>query len=151
VLPEDDANRQIAVAFHLALDPAVQRRIQILNPAGGWLSVLDAFDSDHAVVMDRIQHRFMILVIDFDNQPDRMQKAKEIIPEHLRSRVFVVGTMTEPEKLKRAENASYAEIGQRIAADCLNGTETMWGHRLLRHNEEEVKRLRQHIRPILFN
>lgn len=40
VLPEDDANRQIAVGF--LLEPALRlRSIQILPPARGWLAARD--------------------------------------------------------------------------------------------------------------
>lgn len=41
VLPEDDANRQLAVGFlnHPSLDA---RRIKMLPPLGGWAAVRDA-------------------------------------------------------------------------------------------------------------
>ena len=46
VLPEDDANRQLANGF--LLDRALMTRsIQVLAEAGGWTAVLDRFKSDH--------------------------------------------------------------------------------------------------------
>ena len=52
VLPEDDANRQLANGFQLdpLLDP---RRMQILEEAGGWQEVLNRFTEDHVPEMDR--------------------------------------------------------------------------------------------------
>ncbi|HEX4229241.1 MAG TPA: hypothetical protein VHZ07_11265 [Bryobacteraceae bacterium] len=47
ILPEDDANRQLANGFLLALDPIVQRNVQVLPVAGGWIEVLHCFKSDH--------------------------------------------------------------------------------------------------------
>ncbi len=46
VLPEDDANRQIANGF--LLDPNLDvRAIQILPPSGGWKKVLNSFMDNH--------------------------------------------------------------------------------------------------------
>jgi len=47
VLPEDDANRQLANGFVLDLDQSTLRRIQVLPEVGGWRVVLDTFESDH--------------------------------------------------------------------------------------------------------
>lgn len=47
VLPEDDANRQIANGF--ILHPNVNSRaIQVLPPSGGWRKVLEDFRNVHA-------------------------------------------------------------------------------------------------------
>ena len=62
----------------------------------------------------------------------------------------MIGTITEPEDLKRADLGSYEEIGKRMAEDCRDGTEKVWGHRLLEHNASELNRLRQQVQPILF-
>jgi len=47
VLPEDDANRQIANGFILSLNLDT-RKIQVLNEAGGWKKVLHNFNNTHA-------------------------------------------------------------------------------------------------------
>src|SRR5215471_13504465 len=85
VLPEDDANRQLANGF--SLDPLlIDRRIDILEVAGGWTNVLDRFRSDHVSEMDRYPQRFMVLLIDFDERHDRLEAAKDTIPDHLAER-----------------------------------------------------------------
>jgi hypothetical protein len=150
VLPEDDANRQIAIGFQLALDWSVQRRIQVLNPAGGWYRVLDSFESDHIVAMDRNRHRLVVLLIDFDSNIARLENAKSRIPPRLEHRVFVLGALTHPEELRSAGLGFYEQIGSKMAADCREGTDTTWNHELLRHNADELSRLREHVRPILF-
>jgi hypothetical protein len=73
VLPEDDANRQLARGFHLNVDWDRERQMQVLEVAGGWNRVLNLFESVHIVEMDRCPHRFMILLIDFDDQERRLQ------------------------------------------------------------------------------
>jgi hypothetical protein len=58
VLPEDDANRQIANGF--LLDPSIKpRNIQVLNPAGGWGKVLDSFLEDHVAGLRKWPQRHL--------------------------------------------------------------------------------------------
>jgi hypothetical protein len=150
VLPEDDANRQLANGFVLDLDPSVFTRIQVLEEVGGWAEVLNCFESDHVGGMDRYTARNMILLIDFDGNPERLSTAKDRIPERLSGRVFVLGVLSEPEALKSAGLGSYETIGREMAKDCREKTEATWGHALLRHNAGELERLCDHVRPILF-
>ncbi|MBZ5611605.1 MAG: hypothetical protein LAP38_25370 [Acidobacteriia bacterium] len=149
VLPEDDANRQLANGFHLNVDAANDRQMQVLPVAGGWLKVLDLFVSDHVREMDRFSHRLMVLLIDFDGRNDRLLQAQARIPPHLRHRVFILGTLSEPQSL-RPDLGSFETIGSGMARDCREGTDTIWGHNLLRHNTSELDRLREHVCPILF-
>ena len=92
----------------------------------------------------------MILLIDFDGNSDRLKLARLRIPQHLSDRVFVLGVLTEPEKLKSAGLGTYEIIGREIATKCRENADAIWSHELLRHNAGEVARLRQHVRPILF-
>jgi hypothetical protein len=149
VLPEDDANRQIANGFIVEPLP-LNQQVQVLRPAGGWLKVLKRFKKDQVVGMNRYPARLMILLIDFDDHPDRLAEAKAEIPDRLAERVFILGALSTPEALKMANLGSYTEIGRALAKDCRQGTETVWGHHLLQHNRPELQRLLQHVRPILF-
>lgn len=150
VLPEDDANRQLAVNFLADVDWTRQRQMQVLPSAGGWRHVLEVFKSEHAAAMERWPARLMVLLIDFDNDATRLAEAKRGIPESLLDRVFVLGVLSEPEKLKVALG-TYGEIGSLLAKDCRDGTSKTWEHQLLQHNESELERLRGHIYPILFD
>lgn len=148
VLPEDRANSQLANGF--LLDEAlVPRKMQVLEEAGGWAEVLKRFRSDHVRGMDACPGRFMVLLIDFDGQEDRLDRARAVIPDHLKDRVFVLGAWTEPEAL-RAALGDYETIGKALAKDCREGTDTTWEHNLLRHNASEIGRLRERVRRILF-
>ncbi|HLK09316.1 MAG TPA: hypothetical protein VKV30_15275 [Candidatus Angelobacter sp.] len=149
VLPEDKANRQLANGFWLELDPTRQRQMQVLSVAGGWNEVLNLFGSVHIAEMDRCPTRFMVLLIDFDGHEERLERARDRIPQHLTERVFVLGALIEPEALK-PHLGSYEEIGSRLAADCRDDSYDTWGHALLQHNAIELARLREHVRRILF-
>jgi hypothetical protein len=148
VLPEDDANRQIANGF--LEDVGEQyRRIQILPAAGGWVKTVEQVTEIHASEMRKYPNRHLVLLIDFDNQPERLESVKSTIPGPISDRVFVLGTLSEPEKLK-PDLGSYERIGHALARDCREETATTWSHRLLRHNEAELARMRDTVRPILF-
>jgi hypothetical protein len=151
VLPEDDANSQLANGFLLDLHQAALRRIQVLPEAGGWIAVLDRFESDHVADMDRYTKGFMVLLIDFDGDEERGAYARSKIPERLSDRVFILGARTDPESVKKAGLGSYESIGRALAEDCREGTDRTWGHELLRHNANEIDRLRQYVRSILFS
>ena len=148
VLPEDDANRQLAKGFQLQVDQN-ERQMQVLRPAGGWNNVLSLFDLVHVREMERCPNRLMVLLIDFDGHEERLKDAKAVIPNHLKDRVFIIGVWTEPEALK-ADLGEYEKIGLAMADDCREETDTAWGHDLLRHNASEIGRLRERVRPILF-
>jgi hypothetical protein len=148
VLPEDDADRQLANGFHMEV--AMIRQMQVLPEVGGWRKVLDYFQSDHANYMRRYPQRYMVLLIDFDNEEDRLDTAKRFIPDDLKDRVFVLGALGEPEDLRSSGLGSPETIGKGLAKDCREETDEIWGHDLLRHNASELDRLRQHVRTILF-
>ena len=148
VLPEDDANRQLANGF--LLDPFLSTQIQVLEVAGGWLKVLECFQSDHVRAMAAYPNRTMVLLIDFDGQPIRLDRARAAVPANLMDRVFVLGVLTEPEGLTASVGCHYEEIGRAVARDCREETTETWGHDLLRHNASELERMRQRVRPILF-
>ncbi len=148
VLPEDDANRQVANGFFLD-ERLRQRQLYVLEEAGGWNEVLERFCSIHAAEMERVPGRFMVLLIDFDNKIDRLQSSRDRIPTHLRDRVFILGVLSEPEDLKH-DLGSFETIGLALAKDCREETNATWGHRLLRHNGGEADRLRVQVRQVLF-
>ncbi|MGH9755263.1 MAG: hypothetical protein ACREA2_21000 [Blastocatellia bacterium] len=150
VLPEDKADRELATGFHMEVDQKRYRQMQVLPEMGGWLKVLDCFQSDHIKDMKRYPKRYMVLLIDFDEREDRLDGAKQAIPDDLKDRVFVLGARKDPEGLRSAGLGSPETIGKALAKDCREETDKTWGHDLLRHNASELDRLREHVRPILF-
>src|SRR5882757_3105987 len=100
VLPEDDANRQVATGFELALSST--RQVRVLTEAGGWARVGECFVSDHISPMRKFKTRFMILLVDFDEKMSRLDHVKGKIPDDLQDRVFVLGAFSTPEALRKA-------------------------------------------------
>lgn len=150
VLPEDDANRQIAIGF--LLDPGIrQRNIQILAPSGGWGKVRDSFVKDHIQGLQKYPLRYLVLLIDFDDQGDaRRDHFLQHIPADVCDRVFLLGTRSEPEPLRKQCGDSLEAIGKKLAAECCRDETDLWAHELLTHNAPERQRLNAKVKDILF-
>ncbi|PWU20000.1 MAG: hypothetical protein C5B50_04950 [Verrucomicrobia bacterium] len=67
--------------------------------------------------MDRHASRFMVLLIDFDQREDRLNAIMDSVPERLRKRVFILGTWSEPERLRQSLGAPYEAIGLELARE----------------------------------
>lgn len=150
ILPEDEPNEVMANGFvehHSVLD----RRVMVLERARGWLPAVETFQRGLAQSMRNYPKRRVLIVIDFDERENRREYVESKLPSDIRDRVFVLGTRSEPERLKAALNGqSYERIGRLLAEDCLRNTDTTWSHPLLEHNKGELTRLRDQVRPFLF-
>lgn len=95
--------------------------------------------------------RRLILLIDFDKVESRLAHIQEAIPADLKDRVFVLGTWDEVEALNKSLGYIGSEaIGKDLAENCAENVETLWEHEQLRHNQAEVRRLVQSVKPFLF-
>ncbi len=150
VLPEDDANRAMATGF--LLDPAVRlRNIQVLPCAGGWGKVLSRFLEDHVNGLRKFPGRHLVLLIDFDdNVEDRTAKFMDEFPPDVSDRVFLLGTRSEPEPLRKQRGESLESIGKALAGECFRDETALWAHTLLAHNAAERGRLQAKVKGILF-
>jgi hypothetical protein len=150
VLPEDDANRQIVVGF--IQDARINARaIQVLPIAGGWRKVIESFANDHIAALQQYPGRRIVLLIDCDKDASRLDVIRTTcIPSDLQDRVFVLGVWSNPEKLKSHVKGGFEAIGKNLAQDCVDGTNTTWGHALLAHNQTELNRMKDLVNPFLF-
>lgn len=148
ILPEDAANERIANSFvlHQALDA---NHVRVLPVARGWGRVVEIFELDLCKSLRVFPKRRIILLVDFDEDSSRRAEIGDRIPSDVRDRVFVLGTWSEPERLRK-DLGSYETIGTALAEDCLRNTDTTWSHPLLEHNKGELTRLRDQVRPFLF-
>lgn len=149
VLPEDEANRQIANGFLISRQVNA-RNLSILEPAGGWRKVLHELRETHVPQMQKFSGRTIVLVVDFDRSASRRSQFEDALPEELRQRVFVVGVWTEPEDLRSKLAIIYEQIGKQIADGCAVDGPSVWDNPLLRHNQPEITRMRSIIHPVLF-
>lgn len=160
VLAEDDANRQMAHAFLLEIRERMPepRQVAVLRkrnrkPAkDGWLKTIEEkFVKDQIPVMYQSPRQMTLLLIDFDEQQQRLEYIQKQIPEDLKGRVFILGVWSEPEQLKKNLGQSFEKIGESLAKACINDDNELWQHELLKHNLEEIERMKPSVKPLLFN
>lgn len=150
VLPEDDANRQIAQGF--TLEASVKARsIHVLPAAGGWSAVRNSFSCQYNDDLLKYRSCVMVLLVDFDGQgAKRLEAVLSDRDPALEDRVFVLGADDEPERLKVELRMTYEQIGRALAKECRDGTRTLWEHNMLAHNQGELERMMPLVKPILF-
>lgn len=119
--------------------------------AGGWIKVLNKFKGNHVSEMQRFPLRRIVLLIDFDSNTERLSYAKSQIPEDLKDRVFVLGVLSEPERLRSDIKKIFEGIGETLANECFDDTNKLWEHGLLRHNKAELNRMILSVKPFLFD
>jgi len=150
LIPEDDADRELANGFvsHSAVD---DRRIQVKPSASGWRKVFDRFSDEYVHTLRNYELCHVVLLIDFDfHFAERKNEFLDAITDDYKSRVFVVGAKSNPEDLKRELQKSFEQIGADLAADCDRGTSDCWTREQLQHNESELKRLVETVRPFVL-
>jgi len=150
VIPEDDANRQVADGFTLH-HHVKHTRMQVMPPAGGWSEVLKTFKDVYIQKLREYPLAHVVLLIDFDGSfEQRRSDFQSQIPVDIQQRVFVVGSQDTPEAMKRQLKRSFEEIGKALADDCDADTATLWGHQQLSHNDPDRHGMAQAIKPFLF-
>lgn len=71
-----------------------------MSVAGGWRKAMKALEQNHIRELAKYPNRRLLLVIDFDNDFDaRLQDFRALIPDQIKDRVFLLGTLSEPEDL----------------------------------------------------
>jgi len=149
IIPEDDANRQIAVGFELdSRLPA--RALQIMKPAGGWAAVVETINSVYVPKMRSNPNTRVVGIVDCDNQEDRIAEQLTTFPEDVYDRAFLLGTLQTPEQTKALLGMSFEEIGESLARECFRDDFKIWSHGHFVHIQEEIKRTRDGLRPVLF-
>ncbi|MCX6380529.1 MAG: hypothetical protein NT023_13820, partial [Armatimonadetes bacterium] len=150
VIPEDAANLALLNGF--LLEPSLnQRNIEREIVAGGWTKVGQEFEGEHINDMRRYPKRYMVLLVDFDKAKNRLDVMQKSIPDDLKERVFVLGVWSNPEWTQSELKIKLEDIGKRLAEDCKNRTWEFWKDDSFKHNLEEIARMGDTIRAILFS
>ena len=118
LIPEDDANRQLANGFilhHAIVTRAIGAPDHNRRRPG---HVLAVFADEYLAYLRSYKDAYVILLIDFDGDDDRRTKCEQSIPADVKPRVFLVGSRDEPEAVKRDVPGSLEAIGMRLAEEC---------------------------------
>ena len=150
IIPEDDANRQIAIGFEK--DHRVRARsLQVVTPAGGWSKAIEKLYSEYIPILNANANSHVLLIIDCDDDSSRIETALEAIPAPLKDRVFMLGTLHEPEALKADLRLGLEKVGETMANQCFDTHAEFWEHAHLRHNKSELARLKSTLFNAIFD
>lgn len=161
LLPEDDHHRQVCLGFVKELSTESGGQVQILSVADGWLKAfyavrhkqVDNTEGQYVKPLRAYRQGMLVILIDYDNDLDRLADNKHIIAEDLLDRVFVLGISSkDPKDLVTVKAAKDLEdIGSQLAKACANNAPGLWEHDLLRHNQTELSRMASSVKPLLFS
>ncbi len=155
ILPEDEHDHRLANGFagHMKID---RGQIQILNFANGWRKAqtqITSPDSSEIKHLHSFPAAHLLVVLDFDEEADRLVQIQNNIPAMLQNRVYIIGIWDEPKTLRQQLKLKYSfeEIGAALLEECLlpgNGAIT-WEHSSLQHNQAELQRFKINVCPFL--
>lgn len=149
ILPEDKANHDIANGFRLDLPHTISHQVKILHFVGGIPAIKASIQSNEAKGLNQYAERFLAVLVDFDGKgKSRYDEIVDTVPLDLRNRVFILGSLQEPENLRsslvtqnKVDPNTWEKIGSLLATDCLTGKAVTWRHEQLKHNRSELNRL----------
>lgn len=148
VVPEDDANRQIVDGF--CLDYRITGQIQVLPNAGGWSKVIKTIETEYFSILRKYPNVHVLGLIDCDNEPGRIQRLNKEFPTDVRDRIFLLGTLPNPEAFKSELHLTFEGLGEMLAEDCASGNEEIWKHKHLEHIQDEIARAKEKLRSVLW-
>ncbi len=148
VIPEDDADRQIANGF--LEDFRVQNAFQVMPPAQGREKVLSQIIEVYVPILQKYKQLKVIGVLDFDGRKDRYEQKLQEIPNGVRERVFLLGTLNNPEKLKASAGLHFESLGEKLAQECCDANFELWNNEQLVFLKDEVLRAKEELWTVLF-
>jgi len=141
IVPEDDANKDLALGFLTTYLGLRSRSVDVEPVAGGWGAAREALGR-LCRTMRTFSGRNVLVLVDFDQSETRHEEMLRDIPVEYKDRVYILGVWSEPEALQAAlGHMSRDKIGEKLARACGTGTDDTWNHDLLAHNAAEVERL----------
>jgi len=151
VFLEDEPYRDILNGAKLSLNVNLNV-IDVKNPCGGWSKVFDKLEKDLAL-LNKFQHRNILLLIDFDDKKNitqtsfkqRVDKFNKTVPSEYKDRVFLLGVNhKESEDLKKFFRLSnFEKIGKLLVENCPYGDLSHWNNIHLECNLLEIERMKE--------
>lgn len=149
ILAEDGAVLNIVDGALEAIEVREAANVKKERFLRGWSKVESRMPEYHKL-LTQYPLGYLLIVIDFDEDPNRSEKVEEWIPEDVKQRCFILSCSDEPEELKREVRLPYDEIGEALVKDCPEAVDEIWNTPQLSHNSDELQRFLDCCRDILF-
>lgn len=148
VIPEDDADRQLANGF--VLHHEVSGEVQIVKEAGGWIKVIETITEEYVPLLKQNPNAHVLGIIDCDNDGERIKKLLDDFPSDVQDRIFLLGVFDDPQQFKISVQKPFETIGETLAEECFTEELHLWHHTHLQHISTEIERAKRCLKPIVF-
>ncbi len=152
VVPEDQANKDLVIGARDSQPNTIQNKIRIEPVPGGRDEVWTATIHDYLPRLERYERWHLVLVIDHDaDVPKIQQHFDELIPQSLKSRVWVLGCRSEPESCRSrlGRPGPLRELGSELFNSCMTQLSPLWDHNELNHNKAQLESLRKTLQNLI--
>ena len=123
VIPEDDADRQLALGF-IRHDKVNELRIKVMTPANGWPNVLRIFETEYIQTLRNYTQAHVVMLIDFDGHFEtRKAEFDQAIPDDLEARVGIHKQQTHDEAPHPRQPREAMNVNSKHVAS----TSVTWG------------------------
>lgn len=151
VLCEDKINQDMVRGFVMGIFNVSQRIEIIQDVAGGCHKAKVLLENIWIEKLLKYPTMFLLIIIDFDKDINRITYMRENIPEELKDRVFILGCFDEPEKFKQYAREKIGSkkgipsesIGKVLFLECKDDNLELWQSEHLKHNLQEIERLKR--------
>ena len=125
--------------------------MQVMPVAGGWEKVVNQILEIYVPKVRSNPNTHVVGIIDCDNHPDRIAVQLSQVPDDVRERVFLLGTLDDPQAFKRSVKLTFERIGIQLVDECFHKSLKLWRHAQLTHISDEIDRAAATLHPILFS
>jgi len=115
------------------------------------MKVQSVFETEYVALLRNSQNVHVVMIIDFDNDAGRREWFDQRIADDVKSRVFVIGSLDNAEALKRDLKSTFEGVGKALARECQDSGLKLWKTSQLGHNDNDVRRLSEIVKPIVFS
>lgn len=150
VLFEDGAYKDLFMGFEFSM----QKQISPRSVCGGFDKVCLELTDEKSILLkelNKFPKAYVLALIDadLDNCPDsqigKIEKLKQKIDEKYIDRVFIIGSKIEAEDIKQViiGQGKWKTVSQKLEDSCKNDNCQLWQDEMLKHNLDEISRLKQ--------
>lgn len=150
ILCEDSAYKDLFMGFEFSM----QKQISLKPVCDGFSGVCTQLTNNKSVLLkelDKYPKAYVLALIDADldnhphSQKSKIDELKAAIDSKYQDRVFIMGSKIEAEHIKQAiiGQGEWKTVSQKLEYSCQNDHCQLWKSEMLKHNLDEITRLKQ--------
>lgn len=147
VLFEDNAYKDLFLGFEFSFHKQIQQK-PVLQGFDDVLFQLTNSNSTTLKELNKYPNAYILAITDADmdsHQESNIDTLKKSIKGIYRNRIFVLGSKYEAENIKKEiiGQGKWRRLAKELESSCQNDSCELWHNDMLKHNLDEIVRLRQ--------